>query len=292
MENANQHYVWALSGPVLLLYVAAAAVFFAVLTANLRVIVALTEGAKARTPRVAAAFAAFMSGLSNFIGAATIALLAKTSSTPPRVTMLALPLVLLLERHVHHAVRHPRVRWTHLSALLGGLAGMGAGGWYLLRPESIAEPIARVVLSGEVKTAELDQVIASPEHWAISIQLVVFYCLALVIFFGVHHLLKLHASSMGQDLRDGKKKALATALLAALALNFFGVVAFVMLGEVTKVPIRQAMLLVPVFLIIEAYVKMLRNDRENKAAHWIGLLGSAAGMASAGYWLLRGAKLH
>ena len=65
-----------------------------------------------------------------------------------------------------------------------------------------------------------------------------------------------------------------------------------MLGDATQVPIRQAMLRVPLFLIVEAYVKMLRSDRENKAAHWMGLLGSATGMASAGFWLLRGAPLH
>ena len=292
MENVDQHYVWALSGPVLLLYVAAVAIFVGILAANLRVIVSLTEGAKARPPRVAAGFAAFITLVSNFIGAATIALLAKTAGAAPRVSMLALPLALLAERHIHHAVRHPRVRGTHLSALLGGVAGLGLGGWYLLKPASSAEPLARVVLSGEVKTATLEQVVASPEHWAISIQLVVFYCVSLAIFYGVHHLLKLHSSSMAQDLRDGRKKALGVALLSSLALNFFGVVAFVMLGDATKVPIRQAMLLVPIFLIVEAYVKMLRNDRENKAAHWMGLLGSAAGMASAGYWLLRGAPLH
>lgn len=292
MENVNQHYVWALSGPVLILYVAAVAVFVAILSANLRVITALTEGAKAKSPRAAAGFSAFITLASNFIGVATIAVLAKTSGAAPRLTMVALPLVIVAERHIRYALRHPRVRGAHLSALSGSVAGMLAGAWLLLRPIVKDEPLAQIAVPGTVRTLPLSEVIAKPDYWAVSMQLVVYYCVSLAIFFGAHYLLKLHASSMAQDLREGKKKALLVALVSALALNFFGVAALVLLGDATKVPIRQAMLLVPIFLIVEAYVKMLRNDRENKAAHWMGLLGSAAGMASAGYWLLRGAPLH
>lgn len=292
MDKVSPNYVWALSGPVLILYVAAAAIFLGILSANLKVIVALTEGARARTPRAAAAFTAFITLVSNFIGVATVVLLGQTSGASPRLSMLALPVLLLAERHVRHAVRHARVRGAHVAGLLGGLAGIAAGARLILRPAMSDEPIARSVVSGQVKTASLDQVMASPDHWAISMQLVVYYGLSLAIFFGAHWCLKLSANSMGDDLRAGRAKALLTVLAYALALNFFGVAALVMAGKAAEVTIRQAMLLVPLFLIIEAYVSLLRTDRENRLGHWAGLVGSAAGMAGAGFMLLRGAPLH
>lgn len=292
MESLSPNYVWALSGPVLILYVAAVAIFVAILSANLRVILALTEGARARTPGVAAAFTLFITLVSNFIGVATVVLLGQTSGASPRLSMLAFPVLLTAERHIRHAARHARVRGAHLAALAGGLTGIAAGGWIILRPAVSAEPIARAVVSGEVKTATLDQVVASPDHWAISIQLVLYYCLSLGIFYGAHWCLKLASNSMGEDLRAGRAKALSAALFFALALNFFGVAALVMVGKATAVPIRQAMVLVPLFLIIEAYVGLLRSDRENRLGHWAGLVGSAAGMAGAGIMMLRGAPLH
>src|SRR5262245_11823457 len=133
MENVDQHFILGLSGPAVVLYVVAVAIFVGVVTANLRVIESLTEGAKARKPGVAAAFAAFITFVSNFIGTATVALLAKTSGTPPRMSMIAIPLLLIAERHVRAAIRDAKDRTVHLCALVGSVAGIVSGAWFLLR---------------------------------------------------------------------------------------------------------------------------------------------------------------
>lgn len=292
MENVDQHYVWGLSGPTLVLYVVAVALFMGILTANRRVIGALTEGAKARRPGPAAAFTALITLASNFIGVATIALLAKTSGASPRLSMVALPLVLLVERHLRAMRGAARTRGVHAAALVGGAAGLLGGAWALLRSTSAAEQVKRAVVSGEVRTLRVTEAMERPENWTISIQLVVFYLVSLAVFYGAHHGLKLFADSMASDLREGRLKALALSFLCALGLNFFGVAGFVMLGEAAHVPVRLAMVLVPMFLITEAYVKLLRADRENRYGYWAGLTGSFAGMASATYLLLRGAAVY
>ncbi|MDX6768986.1 MAG: hypothetical protein SF051_05600 [Elusimicrobiota bacterium] len=292
MENMDQHYLLGLSGPALVLYVVAVAVFIGVASANLRVIESLTEGAKARKPGVAAAFAAFITFVSNFIGVATIAMLGKTSGTPPRLSMVALPLLIVLERHARAAIRDAKDRAAHLCALAGSLAGIAAGAWFLLRAVAVEEKVKRAVVSGQVETISVQQALERPENWQVSFQLVVFYLVSLAIFYGAHFGLKLAADSMAKDLRDGRAKAVLTTLVSALALNFFGVGALVLLGQKTGVPIRLAMVLVPLFIITEAYVKLLRSDRENRVGYWAGMTGSAAGMAGAAFLLLKGAPLY
>ncbi len=292
MENVDQHYLLGLTGPALVLYVVAVAVFLGVAAANLRVIESLTEGAKARKPGVAAVFATFITFVSNFIGAATIAMLAKTSDTPARLSMVALPLLIVLERHARAAIRDAKDRTVHLCALAGSFGGILTGAWFLLRPVAIEEKVKRVVVSGKVQTISVEQALERPENWQISAQLVVFYLVSLAVFYGAHFGLKLAADSMAADLREGRAKAVLITLISALALNFFGVGALVLLGQKAGVPIRLAMVLVPLFIISEAYVKLLRGDRENRVGYWAGLVGSAAGMAGAAFLLLKGAPLY
>lgn len=290
--SVDQHYLWGLSGPALVLYVVAVALFLTIVGANLRVIEALTEGNKAKKPSVAASFTLFITFVSNFIGAATIALLAKTSGTPARMSMMAAPLILALERHMRAAFKDPKDRNTHFSGAAGAALGIVAGAWTLLRGIVAAERVEHQVVSGTVRTLTVEEAMAHPQNWTISVQLVVYYAVALAIFWGVHWGLKLSSESMGKDLRDGKAKALLLALGSALLLNFFGVGALVMLGQRSGVPIRIAMIIVPAFIVIESYVTMLRADRENRLGHWMGLLGSAGGIAGASWMLLKGAAWY
>lgn len=292
MENVDQHFLLGLSGPALVLYVVAVALFLGIVSANLRVIEALTEGAKARKPSVAAAFALLITFVSNFIGAATIALLGKTSGTAARMSMIALPLLLVVERHARAAVKDAKDRAVHLSALAGSVAGLLSGAWFLLRGVVAQEQVKRAVVSGNVRTLTVEEAMAHPQDWTISGQLIVFYLLALAIFWAAHWGLKLSSESMAKDLRDARAKALLTALVSALVLNFFGVGALVLLGQAAHVPIRIAMILVPLFIVVESYVQLLRSDRDNRFGHWMGLLGSAAGMAGAAFLLLKGAPYY
>jgi fatty acid desaturase len=292
MENVDQHFLLGLSGPALVLYVVAVALFVGIVSANLRVIEALTEGVKARKPAAAAAFALLITFVSNFIGAATIALLGKTSGAAPRMSMIAFPLLLVIERHARAAVKDAKDRTTHLCALLGSAGGVLAGAWFLLRGVVVEEQVKRSVVSGSVRTLTVEEAMAHPQDWQISAQLVVFYLLSLTIFWAAHWGLKLSSESMAKDLRDARAKALLTALVSALVLNFFGVGALVLIGQAAQVPVRIAMIIVPAFIVVESYATLLRSDRENRYGHWMGLIGSAAGMAGAAFLLLKGAPYY
>lgn len=292
MENVDQHFLLGLSGPALVLYVVAVALFVGIVSANLRVIEALTEGSKARKPAIAAAFTLLITFVSNLIGAATIALLAKNSGTAARMSMVALPLLLVIERHGRSAVKDQKDRGAHLAGLFGSVAGLASGAWLLLRGVAVQEQVRHQVVSGTVKTLTVEQALAHPQDWTVSGQLVVFYLMSLSIFWAAHWGLKLSSEAMGQDLREGRAKALLTALVSALVLNFFGVGALVLIGQAASVPIRIMMVVVPLFIVVESYVQLLRSDRENRFGHWAGLVGSAAGMAGAAFLLLKGAPYY
>jgi hypothetical protein len=206
--------------------------------------------------------------------------------------MIAFPLLLVIERHARAAVKDAKDRAAHLCALLGSASGLLAGAWFLLRGVVAEEQVKRSVVSGSVRTLTVQEAMAHPQNWQISAQLVVFYVLSLTIFWAAHWGLKLSSESMAKDLRDARAKALLTALVSALVLNFFGVGALVLLGQAAQVPVRIAMILVPAFIVVESYVSLLRSDRENRYGHWMGLLGSAAGMAGAAFLLLKGAAYY
>jgi hypothetical protein len=48
----------------------------------------------------------------------------------------------------------------------------------------------------------------------------------------------------------------------------------------------------PLFLIFEAYVKLLKTEPRNRPSHWTGLVGSMSGMILAGFFLMKGAPLR
>lgn len=283
MENANQHFIWALSAHVLFLYVAAVAVFFSVLSGNLRAMEAITDKFSARTPLAAGKVLLLTFG-SNFIAAALVALLASLSAIDSRHSMVLIPFILLSERHARLAWKEKRAAQAHGSAFLGGAAGMLSGAWLFLRSDFTQDTFKRVVVPGDVATLPLSQVLDNQSDWAISIQLVVFYCVALAIFFGVHELLKRFVRP--------KQGVMATATLAALALNFLGVAVLVLLGGAAGVKIRMAMVIFPLFLILESHVKQLRANPSDRRACFADMIGSAAGIASAAYLMLRGAPIQ
>jgi hypothetical protein len=292
MQPVDPNYIWGLSGPALVLYVVAVALFVAIVSANLRVIEALTEGAKARKPAVASGFALFITFVSNLVGAATIAVLARTSGTSARMSMVALPLLFVAERHLRAAIKDVKDRTVHLCALTGSVAGLLAGAWFLLRGVVGQEQVRHAEVSGTVRTLRVEEAMAHPQNWTISVQLAAAYLVSLALFWGVHWGLKLSSDSMAEDLRKARPRALLTALVSALVLNFFAVGALLLIGQYANVPIRLAMLAVPLFIVSESYLSLLRSERENRFAHWAGLVGSAAGIAGAAFFLLKGAPYY
>lgn len=287
----SQHYVLNLSGYILFLYAAAVAIFYAVMIGNVRMIEGRPAADNRRTGWAAALIFLITLG-SNLIGAATVALLSKVFAIPSRQSMVAAPLVLLLERHIRLAIASPKDRRNHAFALAGAAAGMLAGAAVFLLADVPQETFKRALIPGDVVTMPVSDALQNPESWSISIQLVVFYCVSLAIFEFAHFYLKRLSGSMSGGLREGSPRETGIALASAVALNFLGVAALVLLGRSAQVQIRQAMVLLPLFLIMESYMKLLRADAVNRRSYITGLAGSALGLAGAGFLLLRHAPIH
>lgn len=287
----GQHFIFNLSGYILFLYAAAVAILYAVMAGNLRMIDGPPAAGDAKAGR-AAGFIFLVALGSNFIGTAAIALLSEVSSIPSRHTMLFAPLLLLVERHIRLAVASPKDRRIHSFSLAGAAAGMLAGAFAFLGSDVAQKTFERVIIPGDVVTMEVADALKNPDGWTISIQLVVFYCIALAIFAAAHYCLKRMSKAKAAELRQGRRRETWTALASAIALNFMLVGAFILLGRSVGVQIRQAMLLLPMFVIMESYLKLMRADLANRRSHLVGLSGSALGLAGASLLFLRHAPVH
>lgn len=289
--SPNQHYILNLSGYTLFLYAAAVAVFSVVQMGNLRLIGDGSQADKAKIGRHDATLFLLALG-ANILGAAAVALLGKLFSISSRQSMVCAPLILLLERHIRLAVDSPNNR-RHLAVAASGAAvGMLAGAAAFLGSDIVQETFARVPVPGDVVTMSVAEALHNSSGWTISIQLVFFYCIALATLVGAHHLLKRMSKSKTAQLRDGRPRETLIAFASALALNFLAVGLFVLLGKWAAVQIRQAMVLLPLFVITESYVKLMRADLVNRRSYMLGLAGSGLGLAGAWLLLLRNAPIH
>jgi hypothetical protein len=287
----SPHYILNLDGYSLALYVAAAAILYIVMIGNIRVFDSGREAGKPIGGKPALLNSLVAMG-SNFVGVATIAMLSKLSSIPSRRSMVAVPLILLVERHVRLAFFSPKERSNHVYAAAGAAAGMLAGAVALLHPDAPQETIARALIPGDVVTMPVGDALQNPGGWTISIQLVVFYCISLAIFEVIHYYLNRSARPLAEALRSGRPRETWTVFLSALGLNFVGAGAFVLLGKLTQVPVRQAMFFLPLFVISESYVKLMRDAPADRRSHLLGLTGSGLALASAWLLFLRDAKIH
>src|SRR6185437_12174631 len=82
-----------------------------------------------------------LAAASNLLAVATLVLCANGLATPPRLSMLAFPVALLLERYGRLISRAPSRRRDPVSALGGSLAGLAAGAWLFLRRVSGPERV-------------------------------------------------------------------------------------------------------------------------------------------------------
>lgn len=287
----SQHYVLNLSGYILFLYAAAVVIFYAVMMGNLRLLGLQPEAGKAKKGW-AAWHVVLITMASNFIGAAALALLSKVFLIPSRHTMAFIPLLLLVERHVRLSLMSPKDRRDHALALTGAAAGLLAGAALFFGSDIVQETFTHVVLPADIPTMPVADAMQNPSSWSISIQLVVFYCVALAVFESAHYYLNLWSKSMGEGLRAGRQRETWTALASALGVNFLLVALFVLLGRRFDVQIRLAMFLLPLFVIMESYVKRMRADLVNRRSYLLGLGGSVLGMLSAGLLFLRNAPIH
>ncbi|HXT00316.1 MAG TPA: hypothetical protein VN915_06550 [Elusimicrobiota bacterium] len=279
--------VWLISGPVLFLYVVAIASIWALREANDRICTA-----SSREKPLAPAAVVLLTAVSNLLAVATLVLCARGLETTPRLSMLAVPAAVLLERYGRLIYRAPSRRRDPVSGLLGSLGGLAAGAWLFMRASAGPEQVVRAAVSGSVQTVPFAEAMAHDAPWAVSLSLAGFYLLSLAIFFGIHALLKRTGPKLLGDSARPRAGGAAQALALAFALNFLGVAALVLAANASDVRARLAMVGFPLFLIVEAYVELLKKEKARRRSHWSGLAGSAGGMVLAGWFLLRGAPLR
>ena len=287
MTPLAQPTIWLVNGPVLVLYLAAGALAYLLCAANDRI----CSASKKEKP-MPPALIVLLTSVSNFLGVASLALLAGALSTPTRLSMLALPLLLVLEHYGMMMYRAPRERATAASTMGGSVAGLVIGAWAFMRNAATAEPVSRATVPGDVRTIPLSELLHNDGSWSVSLKLVVFYVVSVAIFFGLHALLKRAAEKLLQCPAEKRKSRTAIAAVIAFGLNFLGVVALMLMAKSFDAQIRLAMVGFPLFLIAESYAKLLRAEPQKRASHWSGLIGSSGGMALASFFLLRGAPLH
>jgi hypothetical protein len=280
-----QPSVWSISGPILVLYIAAAVILLLVREANVRV------GASTKEDPLSPAVMAGLAFVSNLLGMATFVMIARALSSSTRLSMLALPAALVAGSYLMGMGRKAE-RAGLAASLLGSLAGIAAGAWFLMRSTLSNDAVSAAAVSGTVQTLAVEDVLRNQGTWAVSLQLGVFYIVALALFFGLHHVLRRagqRALAAGQEGRGGR---LAFKGLASFGVNLLAVFAFAFLAKTSAVQARLAMLGFPLFLIVESYVKLLRAEPHNRPAHWTGLIGSSGGIALGTFLALRGAPLH
>ncbi|MFI5362585.1 MAG: hypothetical protein ACHQ49_11500 [Elusimicrobiota bacterium] len=276
-----------LSGPVLVLYVAAAAIAFVLLEANDRI-----SAASGKEKALPPALIALLTFVSNLLGVVSLVLLANRMSTGARLTMLGVPLLLVVERYGLILWREPQKRGAAAAGFAGSVAGLFAGAVLFLRHAASAEPVAHVSVPGDVPTMALSSMMENRGGWSVSLKLIVFYVVSIAIFFALHAVVKNAALRLTNCPEDKRRQRSALATLLAFALNFGGVAVLIALTNSADVQARLAMVGVPLFLIAESYVKLLRDEPQNRPSYWSGLIGSGGGMILAAFFLLRGAPLH
>lgn len=127
-----------------------------------------------------------------------------------------------------------------------------------------------------------------PALWTVSVQLMILYVVSVAVFYAVHAVHKKLEDAVRAKSGAGPAAAV---VLAAAALNFAGVWAVVYVTGKTGETIRQAMIYLPLFLIVEAHVRRMREHPEERKLQLLGIAGVAAGMLGGMAALMRGAPL-
>jgi hypothetical protein len=120
-----------------------------------------------------------------------------------------------------------------------------------------------------------------PALWTISVQLMILYVVSVAIFFAANAVHNKTASALKDRVAKGEAGASAGIFGLATALNFLGVLALVFITKKTGENIRMAMVLLPLFLIVEQHVRALRSAPQERRLQLLGIAGVALGMGAA-----------
>ncbi len=286
-ENASKITIWLVTGPIMVLYLAAGTIVFLLCEINDR-ICSVTD-AKTAQP---SAVTALLSFVSNLLGVASLILLATALDSPTRLSMIIFPFCVLFLRYGNIIERQPLLRAPPAAALGGSASGILLGAWLFMRHGVIHEPVTRVPIPGNVQTIPVQELIHRPGDWSVSLNLVFFYLVSLAIFFLLHAMLKKSAPKQLSVPEEKRKEHTFIAVCTAFCLNFLGVVILVLLARYCHLQLRLAMVLFPLALIGESYWVLMRADPRQKSAHWTGFIGTSLGMLVGMLLLMRDMPLH
>jgi len=138
---------------------------------------------------------------------------------------------------------------------------------------------------------ELIGKLKQPATWTLSVQLLVLYVVSVAIFFAANAVQKKAADGIKGKIAAGSVGASAGLVLLTAALNFAGVAALVVICKKTGENIRMAMVLLPLFLIVEQHVRAMRNQPQERRVQLLGIAGVALGMGAAVAMLMPHAPL-
>lgn len=130
----------------------------------------------------------------------------------------------------------------------------------------------------------MNELTAKPKQqgqWTISVQLLVLYVVSAAIFFAANAVQRKAEAGLKDRVAKGEAGACAGIALLAVILNFLGVAALVFITKKTGENIRMAMVLLPLFLIVEQHVRALRNAPQERRVQLLGITGGAIGMGAA-----------
>lgn len=128
---------------------------------------------------------------------------------------------------------------------------------------------------------ELIGKLKQPTLWTISVQLLILYVVSVAIFFAANAVHKKAEDGLKTRVAAGEGGASAVIALLAVALNFAGVAALIVVCKKTGENIRMSMVLLPLFLIVEQHVRALRNHPQERRVQLLGIAGVALGMGAA-----------
>lgn len=128
-----------------------------------------------------------------------------------------------------------------------------------------------------------------PELWVVSVQLLVLYVVSVTVFYGVDFVWSKIADGCRQKVAAGSGGHTALVLVAALAGNFIGVATLTILARKVNTVPRLAMVLVPMFLLVERHVRAQRANPADRRLRLLGALGVIGGMAAGMAVFMKGA---
>lgn len=127
---------------------------------------------------------------------------------------------------------------------------------------------------------ELIAKLKQPALWTISVQLMILYVVSVAIFFAAHAVHGKAELALKDRVAKGEAGSSAGIFGLATVINFLGVMALVFITKKTGENIRMAMMILPLFLIVEQHVRTLRNTPQERRLQLLGIAGVVLGMGA------------